>query len=474
MAENTESVEQAEAPMTFIQKVAAKSREDREQGRYNYDSIEDLGLDEGMKKLTPERIENTVNEVVKGECGARLRAYVETCVHCGLCSEACHHYLSNDKDPKFSPVGKVKRTMWKMIKKNGKLSPEEIRECSVVSSTECNLCRRCQQYCPFGIDIAYMLQTVRRVCSKLDMSPQYIQDTVNSHASTMNQMWVKEDEWIDTLQWQEDEARDEFPNIRIPVGKDGAEFMYSVIAPEPKFRTHLIYQAAAIFHAAGLDWTMPEEPGWDNSDMAMFTGDFETMGRVKKAHYEAAERLHSKYIVMGECGHAFRSVYDVGNRWLGWKMPPLPMVHSLEFFAQLIEDGRIKVREKFPEKVTFHDPCNTVRGRGLHECGRYVANAFTQGVVEMEPNREHNLCCNAGGGVINCGPPWKTKRVLSNRAKAEQLARVKDMGVNTVVCPCHNCHGGLEDIIHHYGLEMELKFLGDIIYEYMEKPGAVE
>ena len=62
------------------------------------------------------------------------------------------------------------------------------------------------------------------------------------------------------------------------------------------------------------------------------------------------------------------------------------------------------------------------------------------------------------------------KRVDGNRIKAEQLFAVKSRGAKTVIAPCHNCHGGLEDIIHHYGLGMELKFLGDILYETMEKP----
>ena len=32
-----------------------------------------------------------------------------------------------------------------------------------------------------------------------------------------------------------------------------------------------------------------------------------------------------------------------------------------------------------------------------------------------------------------------------------------------------------EDIIHHYGLPLKLKFLGDILYEYMDKSAvAVE
>ena len=102
--------------------------------------------------------------------------------------------------------------------------------------------------------------------------------------------------------------------------------------------------------------------------------------------------------------------------------------------------------------------------------GRAVTKAMCAEFIEMHPNREHNYCCSAGGGVINCGPPFKNKRVIGNRVKAEQLFTAKARGAQTVIAPCHNCHGGLEDIIHHYGLNMDLKFLGDIIYECMEKP----
>jgi Fe-S oxidoreductase len=432
--------------------------------------IKDEGIERGAEKLTPERIEKTINQVLGNEAGSRLKAYVETCAHCGLCSEACHFYLSRDRDPRFSPVGKVKQTIWEMLDKKGKVSTEFMKQAVQVAQTECNMCRRCVQYCPFGIDIAYMMSLVRRISHKLEITPLYIQDTAHSHSATMNQMWVKDDEWIDALHWQEDEMREELPNARIPLEKEGAEIMYSVIGPEPKFRTQLIYQAAAIMNEAGMDWTMPATPGWDNSDMAMYTGDSEMMGRLKRLHFETAARLRVKKIVMGECGHAFRSVYDTGNRVLGWRMPPIPVVHALEFYWDLLNEGKIKVAKKFEEPVTFHDPCNVVRGRGLHEKAREVVRAFCPNFIEMTPNREHNYCCAAGGGVINCGPPFKNSRVESNRVKAEQMQAT---GVKVCIAPCHNCHGGLEDIIHKYKLDMQLKFLGEIIYDCMEKPNAV-
>ena len=431
---------------------------------------EDEGIRVGVSRLGPEKIEKVIRQVLDQETGARLKAYVETCIHCGLCSDACHFYLSNDKDPRFSPVGKVKQTIWEMIRRKGRVDADFIRRAALVAHTECNLCKRCAQYCPFGIDVAYLMSVVRRIIHKLGATPLYLQDTAHSHSVHMNQMWVKGDEWVDTLQWQEEEAQAEIPTLRIPLEKEGADIMYSVIAPEPKFQAQLIYQAAVIMDVAGVDWTMPATVGWDNSDMAMFTGDNELMGRLKRIHFETAARLKVKRIVMGECGHAFRSVYDMGNRWLGWSMPPIPIAHAIDFYYELIKSGKIRIAKKYPHPVTIHDPCNVSRGGGLHEKARYIAKALCEEVIEMYPNREHNYCCAAGGGVINCGPPYKKKRVVGNRVKAEQLFDAKSRGAKTLIAPCHNCHSGLHDVVHHYQVGLDIKFFQDLIYECMHKP----
>ncbi len=427
----------------------------------------DPGIDKAIAKLTTERIEQVVNQVLDNETAARMKIYLNTCVHCGLCSEACHTYLSRDKDPRFSPVGKVKQTLWRLLETKGRIKPDELRDMSRIVYTECGTCRRCSMYCPFGIDIAYLIMTVRRICNLLEVVPQNLQDTAHSHSATMNQMWIQQDEWIDTLMWQEEEAQADIPDLRIPLDKEGAEIMYSVIAPEPKIQAHLLAGMAKVMTAVGADWTMPSLDGWDNSNLAMFSGDFEVMAMVERAHWEAAEKLRVKRIVMGECGHAYRgAVYD-GPRFLGWQYPPIKMTHAIEFYYDLLVAGKIKIKKKYPEHVTVQDPCNTVRGLGLGDKLRYIINATCEKFTEVTPNREHNYCCMAGGGAINCGPIWKNSRMLSNRVKAEQLAAT---GAHICVSPCHNCHSGLDDIIDYYGLEMHTKFIIDILMETMEFP----
>ena len=153
-------------------------------------------------------------------------------------------------------------------------------------------------------------------------------------------------------------------------------------------------------------------------------------------------------------------------------MPPIPIVHAIDFYHELIKEGRLEIEKKFEEPVTLHDPCNVVRGGGLAEKARFVINAICENLVEMHPNREHNYCCGAGGGVINCGPLYKNVRMDNNRVKAEQLFAAKTRGANTLIAPCHNCHSGLEDINHHYGLDYQVKFISDILYQVIKKPSA--
>jgi Fe-S oxidoreductase len=322
-------------------------------------------------------------------------------------------------------------------------------------------------YCPFGIDIAYMMLVVRRICAKLEMVPLYLQDTVNSHAATMNQMWVKPDEWIDTLQWQEEEAQGYVPSARLPLEKEGAEIMYSVIGPEPKFLAQLLGNITVIMKVAGLDWTMPATAGWDNSNMAMYSGDFEVMARVERLHHETAQRLKVKKIVMGECGHAFRGGEYDGPTWLGWMRPPIPIVHAVAFYYDLIKSGRIKIAKKVEGPVTAQYPCNVIRNAGLGSKLRYIMSAVCEDFVDLIPNDRHAFCCNAGGDTINCGPPWKKIRVQSAKIQSENFKRT---GAHTIVTPCHNCHSGVEDIVDGYKLGMHVKFFSELLIEAMEIP----
>ena len=47
----------------------------------------------------------------------------------------------------------------------------------------------------------------------------------------------------------------------------------------------------------------------------------------------------------------------------GWRMPPIPIVHAIDFYYELLKEGRLEITKKYEEPVTLHDPCNVDQGR---------------------------------------------------------------------------------------------------------------
>jgi heterodisulfide reductase subunit C len=271
----------------------------REFKEYVREPIADPGLDESIKGLSPEKIEKTIKAVL-GARTARIRAVLDTCIHCALCSEACQWYLSNDKDPTYAPVAKMRMTIWEMLKRDGKVDAEFIKQAARIVFTECNICHRCSMYCPYGLDITFIIGLVRRVCYVLGVVPQRMMDQDHSHTATLNQVWYSQNDWLDTIQWQEEEVGAEFKNLRIPMDKEGAEVMWLPLGAEPKTGLYHIERTAKIMHAANVDWTVPGKDVWDSSNMPMFIRDFATMNRIVRGLYDNASRLRIKKMVLTE------------------------------------------------------------------------------------------------------------------------------------------------------------------------------
>ena len=262
--------------------------------------IEDPGLDETIKRITPEKIEKAY-QAVFGKETARIKAIVETCIHCGLCAEACQWYLSNDRDPTYAPVAKVKMTVWELMKRKGKVEPSLIYDIARIVFTECNICHRCSLYCPFGLDITFIIGLVRRFCVLLGVVPQRMFEMNQAFMATLNQVWMSQSDYIDTLFWREEEGMYELKNLRIPMDVEGVEVIWYPLAAEPKAGVYHIDRIAKIFQVAGVNWTMLTiNDSWDSSNMPMFIRDFFTMQRIVRGLYDNAARLRVKRMVLTE------------------------------------------------------------------------------------------------------------------------------------------------------------------------------
>jgi Fe-S oxidoreductase len=275
-----------------------------------------------------------------------------------------------------------------------------------------------------------------------------------------NQMGVLKEDYLETLEWMEEELQSDFndPEIKIPVDKKNCDVVYSINPREVKYDPRTIADAAKIFHFAGENWTMPSE-GWDMTNFGLFSGDDDLGGSVARRLFEKTEELGGKKLVISECGHGYRSTRCEGQNWGGVDVP-FEMESSVDTMLRYIKEGRIKVdKSRNQELVTFHDSCNNARSCGLYEEPRELLNLVCANFQEMYPNRAENYCCTGGGGAMSMSE-YTNRRLKSAKVKADQL---KETGASVVITSCHNCVDGLTDLIRHYKLGMQVTQLVNLV-----------
>ncbi|MBF0496892.1 MAG: (Fe-S)-binding protein [Deltaproteobacteria bacterium] len=415
--------------------------------------------------MNGEIIPRTIMEFLTPRLGARIKTWLSICAHCGMCADTCHFYLANNRDPKMIPSYKI-RFINDMIKKYGGVDREYLQEIYKTVYYECNMCRRCTLYCPFGIDIAMMISLLRALLLSQGMAPQGLLAAINNYKESGNQMSISDEEWVETVQWIEEEMSEELVGLTVPIDKKGAKIMYTVNAREPKFYPQDMMEVAKIFYVAGEDYTYCSQPGWDDTNLAMFAGDVQTARTIVENVFKRADELGVEKVAVTECGHAFRAVKYEAPGWLGYT-PKQEVVHSVELFHDYIRDGRIKLRHKVKEPTTVQDPCNVVRNGGLAEKNRRLAEMLSEDFRPMKLQGNYSYCCGGGGGAMPMGGEMKKYRLKSGKIKAEQI---RETGAKIIFVPCHNCIDQIRDLDKEYNLGVKAIHFKEAIAELMVIP----
>ncbi len=396
------------------------------------------------------------------------------CVHCGMCTDSCHYVLANPGDPTFAPAYKADKIR-KLFKRHydwtGKIFPkwvkagsvytdEELQELKDIVFGKCTNCRRCTINCPMGVDLATFNRMARGLLCYVGIMPEGVEYVAKEQWEIGNQMGVLKEDYIETIEWQEEELQGEMedPTAKIPIDKSDSNIVYVINPREVKHDPRSILDAAKIFYAAGEDYTMPSE-GWDMTNFGLFNGDDELGGAVAGRVYDKVEELNGKKLVISECGHGYRSTRCEGPNWAK-KDITFEAESSVITMLRYIKEGKIKVdKSKNPGSYTFHDSCNNARSCGLTEEPRELLSLVVEDFREMYPNRAENYCCTGGGGAMSMAE-YRPQRLKSARIKADQLTAT---GTKTVVTSCHNCVDGLTDLIGHYKLGMEVTQLVNLV-----------
>jgi Fe-S oxidoreductase len=396
-------------------------------------------------------------------------AHLDACVHCGLCAGSCHYYraepsLENVPARKLDLIAQVYRRYETVLGRLGlqgsPLDDSMAKAWLDAVYGRCTLCGRCSLNCTVGINLPRVFKAARAAVTAMGLTPPDLQATVDNSLRHGNNMAITREDWVETVDWLQDELRQETgdPLAELPMDRKGAKILFTVNPREPKFFPLSLQASAKVFWAAKEDWTLASD-GWDLTNYGLFTCDDKEAGAITQNLVEAMARLGCETLVIGECGHGYASARWEGPEWLQGTFP-FKVRSFLEVMDEYLEQGRIHVDPALNQlPATLHDPCNLVRHGGVAGPQRRILAKAVASFTEMTPNRAENFCCGGGGGQLAMGA-FKERRMRSGSVKA---AQIKDSGARVVVAPCHNCVDQLSELNKFYKLNVKIKTVAEMV-----------
>ena len=413
-------------------------------------------------------------EAMRGQMDARVMSYMSTCVHCGICADACLFYTETG-DARYTPIYKTEplRKLWrqeytfwgKLAASMGlskKLTEQDLADWEELVYDGCTMCSRCSMVCPVGIDIAYMIRKVKEGLAAAGFSPEGLVEAGKRAVEIGSPMGVTLKTLKATIRAQEKET-----GLKVPLDVEGTDYLCLFSSGEIAGFPEFIGSLAKIFKATGVSWTISSEY-FEATNTGVQLGNSKMAASLVERVVAAAEKLKVKYVISPECGHAYTTLrWDAAN-FIGRPLP-FKVVHIMELLDELRRDGRLKTEGVSDEKLSYHDPCNAGRRGGVLDQPRKLLNMVAPDFVELPETGAMNWCCGGGGGVSS-NERADELRLQVFSAKKRQLDAVN---VDGLVTACSNCRHMLEDGLEDNDMyDIELLGMTELIADHLVEPGG--
>mgnify|MGYP002625313093 FL=1 len=218
---------------------------------------------------------------------------------------------------------------------------------------------------------------------------------------------------------------------------EGAEVLFFV-GCIGSFRNREIARSfVRILDKAGIPFNILGEEEWCcGGPQLLNAGCVDLYQEHARHNVEAIRRSGAKKVVCtcADCYRTLKMDYPAVVGDLGFEV-----LHSAEYFANLLDEGKLVLDHPVNETITFQDPCQLARAAKVTEEPRKVLAAIPGlELKEMQGNKEYTMCC----GHYPVELPESTALAGKNRLEA-----AAETGVSTLVTACSFCKWSLTDAV---------------------------
>jgi Fe-S oxidoreductase len=395
--------------------------------------------------------------------GRTAALYLESCIHCGNCAEACHFYLSTG-DPKYTPIWKLepfkqayKREaspfawLYRTFNLKPALTIERLQEWQELIYDACTMCGRCTMACPMGIDIAGLVGLARHAMFEAGLVPHELWAAAERAAREGSPLGATAKVLKERFEWLADDYE-----VEMHLDQPAAEVLVTFSSIEIMKYPESLVATARILNHAGHSWTV-SSAGYEATNFGMMSGNVAWQREATMKLIDAAIACGAKTLVLPECGHAYMALRWQGANVLGRALP-FRVLHISEFLAENIASGRIRVKP-LVKSVAFHDPCQVSRRGGATSAPRAVLHALGVEVRDTADTGALNFCCGGGGGVI-ANRRADPLRYAAFRIKMHQMDAT---GADVRLTSCANCRQTFDDGRAHYQWDKPMESLLELV-----------
>ncbi len=367
------------------------------------------------------------------------------CYECGMCMSLC---------PWFQ-VGNVQFPCYR--------TPQNVRLGAVMASEEkeelnkeieelfrCVACDNCKAFCPRHVDMGDIMRAVRRILADYDSLPKELKDVASKFYNVGNP------------QGEPSEKRNNWATeLNLPLFKTGMEYGYWACCL-PAYDTRLksvAISTAKVLQAAKVSFGLVDTNVWCCSETLRNFGAEKIFQELTQRNVAAIKQagINKILVTSPHCYTTFKNEYPE----LGAEFKP---THTVQLFAQLIEEKQIVPNKPIEKKVFYHDPCTLGRQNGIYDEPRAVLQSIPSLELVDNPifSREYSVCC--GGGAGGLWQDWpKDERIASVRLK-----QVMDTGAEILATACPYCILMFEDSIKTINLDIEVKDVSELLAESVD------
>jgi Fe-S oxidoreductase len=408
--------------------------------------------------------------VLKEMIDAPIASYFSSCVHCGLCAEACLFYTETG-DPKYTPIHKLEplRRVYKqeytllgrlakMFGLSRPVTDEELEEWKPLVYDSCTMCGRCSLVCPVGNDIVYMVRKLREGMAISGHAPEGLIGASTRAVEIGSPMGVR----LPAVKAQMKHVQQD-TGIEIPLDVAGAEYMVLMSSMEIINFPEYLGAIARIMKHAGKSWTLCSE-AFEATNSGIQIGVSDIAKVLVQRIVDGAEKLKVKTVISPECGHAYTALRWEGPNLIG-RPYSFEVLHILEVLDGFRTQGLLKTSGFEDERLTFHDPCQLVRRGGVFDQPRNLLKLVAKDFVEMNDAGKMNWCCGGGGGVsaIEEAGPLRLQAFKIKKTQLEQTS------AKTLVTACANCRIVIEEGLEHYQMHIPVVGVTETLAKHLVK-----